>query len=151
MQLTGKKAPALTLQDQDGVSISLADYLGKKVLLYFYPKDDTPGCTKEACNFRDRLNELQQHGVQVLGVSKDSVTSHKAFADKFQLNFPLLSDESTDTIQAYGVWKEKSMFGKTYMGISRDSFLIDETGVVQKHYHKVKPAKHVDEVIKDLT
>ncbi len=147
----GSAAPQFTLQDQDSTQRSLSDYLGKKVLLYFYPKDDTPGCTTEACNFRDRLNELKAQGVQVLGISKDSVASHKTFATKFHLNFPLLSDESTDMIQAYGIWKEKSMFGKTFMGISRDSYLIDEQGVVLKHYKNVKPATHVDTVIADVS
>ena len=144
------KAPDFTLLDQDGNEHSLSDYAGKKVLLYFYPKDDTPGCTTEACNFRDRLNELKDKGVQVLGVSKDSVASHKKFAEKFRLNFPLLADEETSVIKAYGVWKQKSMFGKTYMGIQRDSFLIDENGNIVKHYTKVKPTTHVDDVVADL-
>ena len=143
-------APDFSLPDQYGNTKSLSDYLGKHVLLYFYPKDNTPGCTKEACNFRDRLNELKQHNVQVLGVSKDSVESHKKFAEKFNLNFPLLSDQGKKVIKKYGIWVEKSMFGKKYMGISRDSYLIDPKGKIIKHYHKVKPAKHVDEVINDL-
>jgi peroxiredoxin Q/BCP len=149
--LENKKAPAFTLLDQEGVQHALKDFLGKKVLLYFYPKDDTPGCTKEACNFRDRLNELQKKGVQVLGVSIDSVSSHKKFAQKFSLNFPLLADEEKKVVEAYGVWGEKSMFGKKYMGIQRDSFLIDETGTIVKHYVKVKPETHVDEVIADVS
>ncbi|MBP9760827.1 MAG: thioredoxin-dependent thiol peroxidase [Candidatus Magasanikbacteria bacterium] len=149
--LENKKAPAFTLLDQEGVQHALKDFLGKKVLLYFYPKDDTPGCTKEACNFRDRLNELQKKGVQVLGVSIDSVSSHKKFAQKFSLNFPLLADEEKKVVEAYGVWGEKSMFGKKYMGIQRDSFLIDETGTIVKHYMKVKPETHVDEVIADVS
>jgi len=120
------------------------------VLLYFYPKDDTPGCTTEACNFRDRLNELKDHGVQVLGVSKDTIASHKKFSEKFDLNFPLLSDENGTLVKAYGVWKEKSMYGKTYMGISRESFLIDEEGNLVKHYEKVKPEEHVEEVLRDV-
>ncbi|OIO18790.1 MAG: thioredoxin-dependent thiol peroxidase [Candidatus Magasanikbacteria bacterium CG_4_9_14_0_2_um_filter_41_10] len=144
------KAPTFSLPDQDGNTHSLTDYAGKKVLLYFYPKDDTPGCTTEACNFRDRLNELKDHGVQVLGVSKDSVASHKKFAEKFHLNFPLLADEDGTVVEAYGVWKEKSMFGKTYMGISRKSFLIDEEGNIVKHYENVKPEEHVEEVLTDI-
>lgn len=120
------------------------------MLLYFYPKDDTPGCTTEACNFRDRLNELKDHGVQVLGVSKDTIASHKKFSEKFDLNFPLLSDENGTLVKAYGVWKEKSMYGKTYMGISRESFLIDEEGNLVKHYEKVKPEEHVEEVLRDV-
>ena len=145
------KAPTFSLPDQDGNTHSLTDYAGKKVLLYFYPKDDTPGCTTEACNFRDRLNELKDHGVQVLGVSKDSVASHKKFAEKFHLNFPLLADEDGTVVEAYGVWKEKSMFGKTYMGISRKSFLIDEEGNIVKHYENVKPEEHVEEVLTDIS
>ncbi len=144
-----QKAPDFTLLDQEGQEHSLSDYLGKKVLLYFYPKDDTPGCTTEACSFRDRLNELKKHNVQVLGVSVDDVKSHKKFAEKFGLNFPLLADTEKKVVNDYGVWGQKSMFGKKYMGIQRDSFLIDEKGVVIKHYEKVKPAEHVDEVIKD--
>lgn len=145
-----KKAPDFTLLDQEGKEHSISDYLGKKVLLYFYPKDDTPGCTTEACNFRDRLNELKEQKVQVLGVSCDDVKSHKKFAEKFQLNFPLLADTEKKVVEKYGVWGEKSMYGKKYMGIQRDSFLIDEKGVVIKHYIKVKPADHVDEVIQDV-
>lgn len=150
MSLEGKKAPAISLPDQDGNNRTLKEFQGQKVLLYFYPKDDTPGCTKEACNFRDSLNDLKEFGVQVIGVSKDGVESHKKFVDKFKLNFPLLADEEKKTIENYGVWVEKSLYGKKYMGISRDSFLIDEKGMVVKHYHKVQPAKHVGEVLKDL-
>lgn len=147
--LLGKKAPDFTLVDQNGDSHSLSEYKGKKVLLYFYPKDDTPGCTTEACSFRDRLNELKKHKVQVLGVSCDDEKSHKKFAEKFGLNFPLLADTEKKVVNKYGVWLEKSMYGRKYMGIQRDSFLIDEKGVVVKHYEKVKPTEHVDEVIKD--
>ncbi len=145
-----KKAPKFTLLDQDGEKRSLSDYEGKKVLLYFYPKDDTPGCTTEACSFRDRLNELKKFGVQVLGVSCDDVKKHKKFVEKFDLNFPLLADTEKEIVNKYGVWLEKSMYGKKYMGIQRDSFLIDENGVIQKHYEKVKPAEHVDQIIADL-
>lgn len=150
MTLVGKKAPDISLPDQDGIERSVAQYAGKKVLLYFYPKDNTPGCTTEACNFRDRLNELAAYDVQVLGVSKDSTASHKKFALKFDLNFPLLSDESVILHNAYGVWGEKSLYGRTYMGAHRDSFLIDESGTITKHYQKVKPGNHVDEVLRDL-
>jgi len=146
----GKKAPAFTLLDQNDKKHSLSDYAGKKVLLYFYPKDDTPGCTTEACSFRDRLNELKKYGLQVLGVSCDDVKSHKKFAEKFQLNFPLLADTEKKLVEKYDVWKEKSMYGRKYMGIQRDSFLINEKGVIVKHYEKVKPAEHVDEIIEDL-
>ncbi len=150
MSLLNKKAPAFALLDQHGEKHSLKQYLGKKVLLYFYPKDNTPGCTTEACSFRDRLSELKKYGVQVLGVSCDDIKSHKKFADKFGLNFPLLADTDKKVVEKYGVWVEKSMYGRKYMGIARDSFLIDEKGKVVKHYEKVKPAEHVDEVVKDL-
>ncbi len=148
--LLHKKAPDFKLQDQDGEVRSLADYLGKFVLLYFYPKDMTPGCTTEAQCFRDRLNELKALGVQVLGVSADDVKSHKKFADAHKLNFPLLADIGREVIEKYGVWGEKSFLGKKYMGIMRDSFLIDKGGMVVKHYEKVKPAEHPDEVMKDV-
>ena len=144
------QAPDFSLQDQDGTVHTLSQYKGNTVLLYFYPKDDTPGCTKEACNFRDRLNELKEKGVQVLGVSKDDVESHAAFAKKHNLNFPLLADVDGTVLEAYGVWKEKSMFGKTFMGIKRDSFLIDTEGTITKHYKNVKPATHVDDVMEDI-
>ncbi len=143
-------APDFALTDQDGKQHSLSDYKGKKVLLYFYPKDDTPGCTIEACSFRDRLNELKDKGIQVLGVSVDDVKSHKKFAEKFQLNFPLLADTEKHVVKAYGVWKEKNMFARTFLGIQRDSFLIDEHGMIVKHYEKVKPETHVDEVMNDI-
>lgn len=143
-------APSFTLLDQNGQKHSLKDYKGKKILLYFYPKDDTPGCTTEACSFRDSLNDFKKHGVQVLGVSCDSPESHKKFAEKFHLNFPLLADTEKEVVQKYGVWGEKSMYGRKYMGIFRDSFLIDEKGKIVKHYQKVKPAEHVEQVLKDL-
>ncbi len=144
------KASGFTLLDQDGKEHSLSDYKGQKVLLYFYPKDDTPGCTIEACSFRDRLNELKDKGVQVLGVSVDDVKSHKKFAEKFQLNFPLLADTEKKVVNDYGVWVQKSMYGKKYMGIQRDSFLIDENGEIIKHYEKVKPEEHVEQILSDL-
>jgi peroxiredoxin Q/BCP len=148
--LVGNPAPDFTLEDQSGETHVLNDYRGKKVLLYFYPKDDTPGCTIEAKCFRDQLNELAEENVVVFGVSADDVASHKKFAEKFDLNFPLLADVGGDTCQLYDVWKEKKMFGKTFMGVARQSFLIDEEGIVQKHYKKVKPADHVDEILADL-
>ncbi len=150
MNLENKKAPAFNLPDQDGKKHKLSDYAGKLVLLYFYPKDMTPGCTIEAKCFRDRNNELKKFNVQVLSVSVDSVESHKKFNDKHGLNFPLLSDEKKEVVKKYGVWKEKSLFGKKYMGIQRDSFLIGKDGKIIKHYKKVNPVKHVDEVIKYL-
>ena len=150
MSWEGKPAPDFSLQDQDEKKHSLADYRGRKVLLYFYPKDNTPGCTTEAQQFRDRLNELAAYGVQVLGVSRDSVKSHRRFADKQELNFPLLADTEEEVVKAYGVLREKMMFGKTALGISRESFLIDEQGMIEKHYAKVKPKEHVDEILADL-
>jgi len=145
-----KKAKDFTLPDQNGKKHSLSDYKGKYVLLYFYPKDMTPGCTVEACSFRDALNELKVFNVQVLGVSADSIERHLRFAEKHQLNFPILSDVNKKVIQDYGIWVEKSMFGKKYMGIRRDSFLISPNGKILKHYEKVSPKKHVTEVLADL-
>lgn len=150
MSLLNTKAPDFSLQDQDGNTHTLADYAGKWVLLYFYPKDDTPGCTIEACSIRDAMNDFDGHGVQVLGVSMDSVKSHKKFAQKHQLNFPLLADTEKTLIDAYDVWKKKSMFGKTFMGIRRDSFLINREGLIVKHYEQVKPEEHVEEVLADV-
>lgn len=146
----GKSAPDFKLQDEQGKMHSLKDYEGHMVLLYFYPKDMTPGCTIEACNFRDRLADLKAIGVQVLGVSADDVESHKKFAKKERLNFPLLADVDRKVSTAYGVWKEKSMYGKNFMGISRESFLIDGSGKIVKHYQKVKPAEHAQEVTSDV-
>lgn len=143
-------APAFSLQDQYGATHTLKQYLGKKVLIYFYPKDDTPGCTTEACNFRDNYQELSDAGLVVLGVSKDTVKSHKKFAEKYNLPFPLLADEDTGVCQAYGVWGMKKFMGREYMGISRMSFLIDEKGNVAKIYDEVKPKEHTQDVAKDI-
>ncbi len=151
MIILNTRAPEFTLQDQDGNTHTLSQYTGTKVLLYFYPKDDTPGCTVEACSFRDSLNDLKKHGIQVIGISADTVGSHKKFAEKFHLNFPLLADTEKKVSEAYGVWKQKSMFGKKYMGIQRDSFLIDENGIVVQHYEKVNPLKHTRQVIQTVS
>lgn len=145
-----KIAPSFTLPDQNGTEHSLSDYHGQYVLLYFYPKDMTPGCTTEACSFRDHLNELKKYNVQVLGVSADSIDRHKKFTEKYDLNFPLLADVEKQVVKTYGVLVEKSMFGKTYLGIRRDSFLIGKDGSILKHYKKVKPTEHVQEVIRDI-
>jgi peroxiredoxin Q/BCP len=146
----GKKAPAFNLPDQDGNKHMLSDYAGKWVLVYFYPKDNTPGCTKEACAIRDDWSEFKKLGAVVLGVSKDSVKSHRNFADKHSLPFTLLSDESTKMIDKYGAWQKKKMAGREYMGIVRMSYLVDPTGKVAKVYGKVKPPEHSAEVLADL-
>lgn len=144
-------APDFSLKDQNGITHSLKDYAGKWLVLYFYPKDDTPGCTTEACNFRDERESIAEFGnAEVIGISKDSVKSHKKFADKYGLNFTLLSDETLETIKAYNAWGERSMYGKAYMGIIRSTFIIDPTGKIVKHYPKVDPKKHAVEIIKEL-
>lgn len=144
------KAKDFTLPDQDGKSHSLADYRGKWVVLYFYPKDDTPGCTKEACNFRDSLAELKNMGVVILGVSKDSVSSHKKFAEKYNLNFPILSDEAKEVIQKYDAWGKKKFLGKEFEGTIRTTYLINPEGQITKVYKNVNPSIHAGEIIKDF-
>ena len=146
----GQPAPDIRLQDDEGREVRLADFHGKQVVLYFYPKDDTPGCTVEACAFRDGAARLRQRGAVVLGVSADPVASHKKFKAKFHLNFSLLSDTDKAAVQAYGVWKEKSMYGRTYMGIERTTFLIDAAGKIAKIFPKVKVDGHVEEVLAAL-
>ena len=148
--LEGQAAPDFTLPTTDGNVLRLSDLRGKKVVLYFYPKDDTPGCTKEACSFRDNLGILQDMGVVVLGVSADSVASHQKFAQKYGLTFPLLADEGAQVATLYGVWKEKKQYGRTYMGIKRTTFLIDENGIVRRIFPKVKVDGHVEEVIEAI-
>lgn len=143
------QAPTFSLEDQDGKVHTLEQYRGKKVLLYFYPKDDTPGCTTEACNFRDNYKVLADSGLVILGVSKDTAKSHKKFAEKFELPFPLLADIDGVVCEAYGVWRKKKFMGREYMGIERMSFLIDEQGVISKIYESVKPKEHTQEVIED--
>ncbi|WBL36102.1 thioredoxin-dependent thiol peroxidase [Tepidiforma flava] len=143
----GAAAPAFSLPDQDGKTVSLADFAGKWVVLYFYPKDDTPGCTKEACSFRDRHAELQAKGAVVLGVSGDSSASHRKFADKYALPFPLLADTEHEVARAYGAWGTKKMYGKEYEGMIRSTVVIDPAGKVAKTWPKVKPDGHGDEVL----
>ena len=143
-------APDFTLPDQRGADCTLSDYRGRWVLLYFYPKDDTPGCTKEACAIRDTFPHFEGLQVDVLGVSKDSVASHKKFADKYKLPFPLLSDPEGTVVESYGVWQEKKFMGKTHRGIARSSFLINPEGIIEKVYEKVKPEIHAEEVLEDL-
>lgn len=145
-----KKATPFSLPDQHGITHTLEQYEGKKVLLYFYPKDDTPGCTTEACSFKDNYKALSDSGLVVLGVSKDDVKSHKKFADKYELLFPLLSDTDGSVCEAYGVWRMKKFMGREYMGIERMSFLIDEKGNIAKIYETVKPREHVGEIAKDI-
>jgi thioredoxin-dependent peroxiredoxin len=146
----GKKAPAVTLKNQDGKKISLNDFKGKNIVLYFYPKDNTSGCTKEACNFRDEFSDFKKLKAVILGVSPDSVESHKKFAEKYDLPFNLLSDEKKQVLEKYGVWKEKSMYGRKYMGVERSTFIIDKTGKVRKIFRKVKVADHNKEVMETL-
>jgi thioredoxin-dependent peroxiredoxin len=145
----GTLAPQFTLTDQDGRAHSLSQYLGKQVLLYFYPKDDTPGCTTEACTIRDNFTEFEKLGMVVLGVSKDDEKKHKKFQEKYSLPFTLLADTEGIVCQAYGVWQSKKFMGKEYMGIQRVSFLIDEEGKIKKVYETVKPAVHATEVLED--
>ena len=142
----GDAAPDFSLPADDGTTLSLRDFKGKKLVLYFYPKDDTPGCTTESCAFRDNLPLFEKLGVAVLGISKDSVASHTKFKTKFNLTFPLLSDEKGTTCEDYGVWTQKSMYGKTYMGIERSTFLIDAHGKITRIWRKVSVDGHVDEV-----
>ena len=146
----GAAAPAINLPDQDGNQKKLSDYKGQWVLIYFYPKDDTPGCTTEACSFRDNLPKLGKLKAKVLGISTDSVASHKKFADKYKLLFTLLADVDKKVVEKYGVWAEKSMYGRKYFGALRTSFLVDPNGKIVRIYEKVKPADHVEQVMADL-
>jgi len=146
----GDMAPAFTLPDQNEKIHTLSDYKGMWVLLYFYPKDDTPGCTKEACGVRDAFPQFKKMSAVVFGVSADSVAKHKKFAEKYTLPFVLLSDENKDIIKKYGVWAKKKFMGREYMGILRTSFLIDPKGKIAKIYEKVKPEQHAEEVLQDL-
>ena len=148
--LLNKKAPAFSAPDQNGKVHKLSDYVGKWVLIYFYPKDDTSGCTAQACSIRDELPNFKKLKAVVLGISVDSVTSHKKFVDKYGLPFTLLSDEDKKIVNKYGVLGEKSMYGRKYMGTNRTSFLVDPKGKVVKVYEKVKPEKHSEEVLRDL-
>lgn len=143
----GTKAPAFTLPDQNGKAHSLSDYAGKKVILYFYPKDNTPGCTKQACGFADRYPQFLEKGAVVLGVSKDSVSSHKNFEQKYALPFPLLSDPEKEVIQAYDVWKEKKNYGRVSLGVVRTTYLIDENGIIIKAMGNVKAAENPERML----
>ena len=143
----GTKAPEFSLPDENGEIRSLADYKGKKLILYFYPKDNTPGCTKQACGFAELYPQFNEKGVEVIGISKDSVASHKKFKDKYSLPFTILSDTELETIKAYDVWKEKKLYGKTSMGIVRTTYLIDEQGIIIEAMDKVKVANNPEEMM----
>jgi len=145
------EAPDFTLQADDGREVSLSDYRGKKVVLYFYPKDGTPGCTREAVEFRDMIREFEEKDIVILGVSKDSLESHQKFKRKHELPFTLLSDPEGKVLDLYGVWKKKSLYGRTFMGTERTTFLIDEKGIVKKVYHKVRVKGHAQACLLDLT
>jgi len=144
------KAPDFTLPDQNGVDHSLAEYAGKWLVLYFYPADDTPGCTTEACSFRDEREVIAEHGAEVVGISKDSVESHKKFADKYNLTFTVLSDPNHEVIEAYGAWAPKKMFGREYLGVLRKTFIIDPEGNIAREFPKVSPKGHALEIIRAL-
>jgi peroxiredoxin Q/BCP len=146
----GDKAPDFKLPTDGNGKISLKEFKGQKVILYFYPKDDTPGCTKESCSFNENLSKLNKLNTQVIGISKCSVKKHDKFKEKYGLKFPLASDENSDVCEKYGVWKEKSMYGKTYMGIERSTFVIDEKGKIEALWRKVKVPGHVEEVMSTI-
>ena len=148
--IIGKPAPEFSLPDETGAVRNLSDYRGNKLILYFYPKDDTPGCTTEACNFRDDYSTYVDANVIILGVSPDSVKSHKKFKDKYQLPFPLLADEKHAVCETYGVWGKKSFMGKEYLGVSRTTFVINENGTIINIFYDVKPAQHSAEIIGSL-
>lgn len=143
----GVKAPAFTLPDKDGSPVSLSDFLGKKVILYFYPKDNTPGCTRQACAFAGSYDAFRDLDAVVIGVSKDSTASHQRFAEKYNLPFLLLSDPELGVLQAYGVWQEKKLYGKVSMGVVRTTFIIDENGVIEKVMPKVKPDTNAADIL----
>jgi len=147
----GEKAPDFSLPDAKGNEVRLSDFIGKTVVLYFYPKDDTPGCTKEACSFRDAYDRFLEKGAVVIGISKDKSASHMKFQSKYQLPFHLLSDETTKTIQAYGAWDKKSLYGKVFFGIVRMTYIIGPDGKIKKVYPKVKPEGHAEEILAALS
>lgn len=147
MLTAGMKAPDFTLNDQNGAPVSLSDHLGKKVVLYFYPKDNTPGCTRQACAFAEAYSAFKELNIAVIGVSKDSVASHVKFAQKYDLPFTLLSDPDLAAIEPYGVWQEKKMCGKVSMGVVRTTFIIDENGMIEKMMPKVKPDTNAAEIL----
>ena len=147
----GSKAPDFTLKDKDGNETRLTDFAGKKVVLYFYPKDNTPGCTRQACAFAQAYEGFKAKNIAVIGISKDSVASHQKFAEKYQLPFILLSDPEKETIQAYDVWKEKKLYGKVSFGVERSTYIIDENGIIEKALAKVKPDTNAAEILAYLS
>lgn len=146
----GEKAPQFEGKDQNGNTIRLSDFTGKKLVLYFYPKDDTPGCTKEACNLRDNYQALKDQGIEIIGVSADTESKHQKFIEKYDLPFPLIADTEKEIIQAFGVWGEKKFMGKTYDGIHRITFVMDENGNVLKRFDKVKTADHAAQILEGI-
>ncbi len=146
----GNKAPNFTLADKNGNNISLSDFIGKKVVVYFYPKDNTPGCTRQACAFAGAFEEYKNIGAEIIGISKDSVASHVKFAEKYSLPFILLSDPELDAIKSFGVWQEKKLYGKVSMGVVRSTFIIDENGYVEKVFPKAKPDTNAVEILSYL-
>ena len=143
----GDPAPDFSGTDQNGNTVRLSDFRGQKLILYFYPKDDTPGCTKEACNLRDNHERLQSQGYKILGVSVDDEASHQKFIEKYDLNFPLLADTDQSIVNAYGVWGERNMYGKKFMGTKRTTFVIDEEGKIEHIFKKVKTEEHADQIL----
>lgn len=151
MSLTiGDKAPDFTLYSDENILVSLKDLQGKRIIFYFYPKDDTPGCTKEACDFRDNISSFDKKNTIILGISKDSPRKHQRFKEKYHLPFTLLADENGDVCEAYGVLDKKSLFGKTFLGIQRSTFLIDEKGIIKAIWRKVKVNNHIQQVLDEL-
>ncbi len=150
MLLPGNMAPDFTLPDKDGKMISLSDFKGKRVVLYFYPKDNTPGCTRQACAFAGAYRQFKNKGVEVIGVSRDSAASHQRFAEKYNLPFIILSDPELEAIKAYGVWQEKKMYGKVTMGVVRTTFIIAPDGTIEKVMNKVKPDSNAAEILSEL-
>ncbi|MEA4971693.1 putative peroxiredoxin bcp [bioreactor metagenome] len=143
----GTKAPLFSLPDKDGNIVSLSDFLGGKVVVYFYPKDSTPGCTRQACAFKNVMNVYEDLGIKVIGISKDSQKSHQSFSNKNELNFTVLSDPELEAIKAYDVWQEKKLYGKVSMGVVRTTYIIDENGVIEKVYPKAKPDTNAEEIL----